>query len=345
MTPREPAERQLERVLHVLPLAAREGGASLAALAADLGVPEERLLRDLEEVTARAYYLEPPVDIDISIEQDRVTVWTTGEFRRPVKLSPREALALTLGLRLLADGADSARADALRALAGELDDALTSVPAAALAEDFAVGGGDPSGEGQLAMLREAARERRPCRLRYLKPADVEPEPRVLHPYALVHAGGRWYALGHCPDADGVRAFRLDRILAVTPLDGSFDVPDDFDARDHIDGGGALPGGVFRADDTIEVTVRYSPRIARWIEERASAGTEPAESRPTVEKRSDGSVEVRHFVADLGWLVRHVLYHGPEAEVIDPPALRDLMRQRIGQIITGQEEKEWSEATS
>jgi proteasome accessory factor C len=336
MTPREPAERQLERVLHVLPLAAREGGESLAALAAELGVSKERLLRDLEEVTARAYYLEPPVDIDISIEQDRVTVWTTGEFRRPVKLSPREALALTLGLRLLAESAESGRADALRALAGRLDAALAVIPAAALAEDFALGAGDPEGEGLLAMLREAARERRPCRLQYLKPADLEPEPRVLHPYALVHAGGRWYALGHSPEAGGVRAFRLDRVLAVSPLDGTFDVPEDFDARDHIEKSGPLPGGVFRADETVEVTVRYSPRIARWIEERADSA---------VEKRPDGSVDVRHPVADPGWLVRHVLYHGPDAEVVQPPEMRDLVRQRIAQILRSQEEREWSEAAS
>ncbi|HJR52122.1 MAG TPA: protein pafC, partial [Gemmatimonadota bacterium] len=110
MSPREPAERQLERVLHLLPLAARPDGASLAALAAELGVPETRLLKDIGEVTARADYLEPPVDIDILVEKDRITVWTTGEFRRPVRLSPREALALTLGLRLLAESAAAERA-------------------------------------------------------------------------------------------------------------------------------------------------------------------------------------------------------------------------------------------
>ena len=63
MTPKEPAERQLERILHVLPLAARPDGASLDELAAELGVPASRLLDDLEEVTARAYYVDPPVDI------------------------------------------------------------------------------------------------------------------------------------------------------------------------------------------------------------------------------------------------------------------------------------------
>ncbi|HET6360471.1 MAG TPA: WYL domain-containing protein [Gemmatimonadota bacterium] len=340
MTPREPTERQLERVLHILPIAARSNGASLAELASDLRVTEERLLRDIAEVTARANYLEPPLDIDILIEEGRVTVWTTGEFRRPVKLSPREALALTLGLRLLAEGAAAERADALRALAARMDQVLAHDKAAALAEDFALGAGDASGEGHLAILQEAARERRPCRLRYLKPADVEPEPRELQPYALVHAGGRWYALGYSPESGGVRAFRLDRILAISPIDGSFEVPADFDPRDYLDRSGTVPGGIFRADQTVDVTVRYSPRIARWIEEASEAGGGSA-----IARQQDGSVDVVHRVADPGWLVRHVLYHGADAEVVGPPEMRDLMRQRIEQIVAAQEEKEWSEAAS
>jgi proteasome accessory factor C len=336
VTPKEPAERQLERVLHTVAVSARDGGASLADLAAELNVPAERLLRDLEEVTARAFYLEPPVDIDIGIEEGRVEVWTTGEFQRPVKLSPREALALTLGLRLLAEESQAERAAALRELAARLDAGLAAAPAAAIAEEFAIGAGDPAGEGQLALLREAARDRRPVELRYLKPSDVQSEPRVLHPYALVHAGGRWYALGRCPEAAGapgdpaIRAFRLDRILAVTPLDGSFDVPGDFDPRNYV----STSGDLFHAEEPLDVTVRYSPRIAHWIEEQVLGVLQ-----------TDGGILVEHVVADPAWLVRHVLYHGPDAEVLEPPEIRDLMRQRIEQIRISQEEKEWSEATS
>jgi predicted DNA-binding transcriptional regulator YafY len=237
----------------------------------------------------------------------------------------------------------------MRALAARLDAGLAAVPAASLAEDFALGAGDLAGEGQLAALREAARERRPVELRYLKPADVEPEPRVLHPYALVHSGGRWYAIGHSPEAmraggrAAIRAFRLDRILAVTPLDGTFDAPARFDVQDYVAGGtdaegdpgapGIPRGSLFRAEETIDVTVRYLPRIARWIEEQVLGILQ-----------EDGSIFVEHVVADPGWLVRHVLYHGADAEVVEPPEIRDLMRQRIEQIRISQEEKEWSAAT-
>ncbi|MDX1661866.1 MAG: WYL domain-containing protein [Gemmatimonadota bacterium] len=317
MSPREPADRQLERVLHILPEAAREGGVAIAELAESLGVDPKRIVRDLEEVTARGLYVDPPLDVEITIGDERITVWTTGEFRRPVKLSPREALALTMGLRLLADGAEPDRAERLRALARRMDAGLAAFPAEALAERFAVAAGDPGG-GALDGLREAARERRPCRLSYLKPEADRPERRVLHPYAIVHAGGFWYALGHSEEAGedaatSVRAFRLDRILALEPLDDSFDPPEDFDPSDYVD----EEGHVFRADEVVEVAVRYSPRVARWIEEEGIG-----------ERLDDGGVVVRHEVADPDWLVRHVLYHGAEAEVLEPPEMRELVRRAV-----------------
>ena len=129
------------------------------------------------------------------------------------------------------------------------------------------------------------------------------------------------------------------------------MPDDFDPRDYVDRSGIGGGGIFHADDTVDVTVRYSPRIAPWIEEAARgsrAGEDTragASGRTAIVRKPDGSIEVVHRVADPGWLVRHVLYHGPDAEIVGPPDIRDLMRQRIGEIVAAQEEKEWSEAAS
>lgn len=322
MSPKEPAENQLERVLHILPQAAREGGAAIDDLAASLGVEPERIARDLQEVTARGLYIEPPLDIEITIDGRRVTVWTTGELRRPVKLSPREALALTMGLRLLAGGAEPERAGRLRALARRMDEGLTAIPADRVADRFAVDAGDPGGGAALDLLREAARERRRCRLTYLKPGASAPEERILHPYAIVHGGGRWYAIGHSEEAEGgevsttVRAFRLDRILAIEPIDGTFEPPERCDPADFLD----EEGGVFRADETVDVTVRYSARIARWIEEEGVG-----------ERQPDGSVVVRHQVADPEWLVSHVLYHAPDAEVVEPVEMREVIRRRAARM--------------
>lgn len=310
----EVASRQLERILHLVPRASGPEGVSLTELAAELGVSRERLLRDIEEVTARDYYHPAGwiADLQISVEEDLVTVWTTGELRRPVRLSPREALALALGLRLLADASGRGRGEELLALAGRLDRELASVPAEPMTAGFALDGGDPHGDGLLALLRNGARERWRCRLAYLKPGETEPEPRLVDPYALVFSRGHWYVIGHSLEARAVRVFRLDRMLEAEPTAETFEVPDGFDAADYVE-----EGAVFRAGEEVEAVVRYSRRIARWIAERE-----------TVEEQSDGSVIVRRRVADPRWIVRHVLSYGPEAEILEPVAMRDLARETV-----------------
>src|SRR5690606_36893454 len=105
------AESRLNRVLYLLPVCFREDGATVDELAAALGVDPSIVLEDIQEVTTRAFY--PPAGsgdaLQVSMEGDRVRVWTTGDFRRPPRLSPRETLALGLGLRAVAAEASPER--------------------------------------------------------------------------------------------------------------------------------------------------------------------------------------------------------------------------------------------
>jgi hypothetical protein len=54
MAERTTADAQLERLLHILPAAAREEGVRLEQLARALGVKSGEVLEDLEEATARS---------------------------------------------------------------------------------------------------------------------------------------------------------------------------------------------------------------------------------------------------------------------------------------------------
>ncbi|HUP20501.1 MAG TPA: WYL domain-containing protein, partial [Gemmatimonadota bacterium] len=168
----------------------------------------------------------------------------------------------------------------------------------------------------LALLRDATRARRPCRLEYLKPDSAEPESRAVHPYVMVYASGHWYVLGADPEIGEDRAFRLDRILEATVGEGGYEVPPDFDAGEWIE-----EGGLFLADTALEARVRYSARVAPWIREASRAGEIEREEGP------EGTLVVRHRVADPGWLVRHVLAYGAEAELLEPAEMRDLVARR------------------
>ena len=79
------ASDQLERILYILPAAAREGGTGLASLAEALGVTRARVVQDITDVTHRSFYHPAGSGDDLQIELtvERVSVWTKGDFQRP----------------------------------------------------------------------------------------------------------------------------------------------------------------------------------------------------------------------------------------------------------------------
>jgi proteasome accessory factor C len=320
------AER-LDRILYTLPLAIRNGGATLDELADALGCSPADILADLEEVTARAYYHAAGAadQLQILVDGNRVQVFAGREFVQPVRLTPREAMALDLGLRTLAAEAADGDRDRILALATRLEADLATEPDSPATDRPAVaeratatieGTGvrhaervelDIGEDGFRGAIAQAVIDRLRCRIVYLRPGDDSPATRDVAPYLLVHAAGTWYVLGHDGDRDDIRVFRMDRIMNVDVTNIAFVVPAGFDARAFLG-----DAGVYRPSlADIDVRVQYLPRVARWITERMPVVAQP-----------DGSVIVRHRVGDPGWIVRHVLRYGADARVLGPTSIRD-----------------------
>lgn len=309
MAERAAADAQLARILELLPRASRAAGVALAELAREMGISEAEALADLQAVWTREYYLPAGAaeNVQVLIDADRVRVWTTGEFRRPPRLSPREALALGVGLRMLALESPEPTRPRILALAARLEGAVAvETPAA---DALAINPGADSPEGVRATLHRAVRERRCCTIDYLKRGAPEPDRRGVDPYALLASEGRWYLVGRCHRSDETRVFRADRVVAVELAEETFAAPAEFDVQSYL-----TRGRVYHADHDTEAVVKYSARIARWIEERGP-----------VERQPDGSVRVRYRVADPDWLVRHVLEHGRDAQLIEPAEMRERVR--------------------
>ena len=79
-----------------------------------------------------------------------------------------------------------------------------------------------------------------------------------------------------------------------------------------------PEDLLRADAPVLAKVAFSPRIARWLEERYPDGQE----------RQDGRYVVTFKVADPAWFAREVLQYGAEAEVLEPESLRQAVKAAI-----------------
>jgi predicted DNA-binding transcriptional regulator YafY len=170
----------------------------------------------------------------------------------------------------------------------------------------------PAERVALALLRRAMRERRVVRLWYRGSADQAATERVVRPYAAAYATGAWYLVAYCERSAGLRVFRLDRMEAHALGEAGFEMPADVSLDEVV-----RDGRVFHGAPAQVVTVRYGPAVARWIAER--------ERRPLA---ADGSLTLEHPLADMRWLVRHVLQYGADAEVLGPPEARAAVRAAL-----------------
>jgi predicted DNA-binding transcriptional regulator YafY len=139
------------------------------------------------------------------------------------------------------------------------------------------------------------------------------EPRRLWPYGIVFRNGHWYAVGHDPDRDAIRAFRADRIEGEINAGqaGGFEPPAGFDPS------AALRDEPWRFGDEepVEARVRVVAPQAAWVV--AEVG-----EQAVAERGDDGSVVVRMAVTNRAAFRSFVLGLLDSAEVLGPPELRD-----------------------
>lgn len=304
------ATSQLRRILAVIPRFADDEEHSLTDVAASVGTTREQLLRDFHSIAERfdvAGFVES-VQIHVSADSASMTV---SEFHRPMRLTMPELCALELGLVMLRLERTPTEQQAIDRALARLREAISRLPAndahEGLREASLLNATDTH---QLALLRSAVRTHRVVRIRYRAGGATESAVRDLHPHALVHAEQMWYVVTVGSD-NALRHYRLDRMESVEVLDEEFEP--DRSVLERV----MSTGRAFASETERRMTVWYSPRIARWVAERAGA--------PLAE---DGSLTLEHPVADDAWAVRHVLQYGPEAEVFGPPVLRELILDRL-----------------
>ena len=165
----------------------------------------------------------------------------------------------------------------------------------------------------LEKLRRATRERRRVHMTYRGRQQPEPIERTVAPYALVHRWGWWYVVGYCYLRMAERSFRVDRIVALTLLDETFNVPDGFDVQAYL---AAEP----HVQPTIRVRLRFAP-------EGALAALDDRAMWDALQEQADGSLVVTLSVPNLEAAARTVLSYAPHAVVLEPDELRRHVRER------------------
>jgi proteasome accessory factor C len=298
---------RLQRLLALVPYVMSRKVVGLAETAAAFGISERDLVDDLNllwcvELRAPAPYCP----IDLSYEGGEIVVSQAESMGRPLRLAVDEASALLVALRMLAEVPGLEDRSALSRLIAKLEAAAGE--AASVSAQVAVQVDAPDGDeagGLAARLRGALSAGRRVHLSYYVPGRDEATERDVDPMRLLVVEGRTYLEGWCRRADGVRLFRLDRVLALTVLDEAASPPAE---AAHVD----VDQGLFRpSPDDVHVELELSAE-GRWVAEYY-----PCES---VADLPDGRLRVVLRTPDTGWIRRLALRLGEEGRVIAPPAL-------------------------
>ena len=302
------------RLITLIMLLQREPNQSAAKLAQELDVSVrtvQRYMTMLDEMGIPIYAERGPYGGYALVR---------GYKMPPLVFTPAEAVALYLGANLIESVWGSLYQESVRGALAKLDNVLPDEQRAEVAwaqrtlRAIGLNQADPSRSGpHLKTLWAAIHHRRVVTMRYRGRNQPEPLTRDFEPYVLIHGWGRQYCLGYCHLRQGIRSFRVDRILELTLLDQTFAVPADFDLETYV---AAEPYFQRR----VQVRLHFDP-------EAALQALDNQTQWDSLEEQPDGSIIVTFEVPDIEVAATIMMSYGYLAEVLEPAELRELVRER------------------
>ena len=173
--------------------------------------------------------------------------------------------------------------------------------------------------GTLATVSRACLDKLAVDVTYNSPADDKAKSYRFHPYCLAWSSGELYTIGYSEFRKDIRTLRIDRIARIAVTGEAFERPRDFDPEEYL-----LRGfGMYTEGESEGVRIEFSGPAARTIREKEWHPTQRLEEKP------GGRVVLKMQVQGLSEVARWVLYHAPEARVLEPPALRKLVADLAG----------------
>lgn len=287
------ANERLQRLLALVPWVAAHEGPTIEEVCARFELTPERLLADLELVSMVGVHPFTPDElVDVVVEDGRVWAHYALSFRRPLRLTPEQGLALVAaGRTLLAVPGADPQGPLARGLA-KLASTLGLDPAEAMDIDL---GDAPA--GTIEVLERGIEQSRQVEIDYYAYGRDERTTRTIDPYRVYATQGQWYVVGYCHRALGDRVFRVDRIAGASLLDTTFERPPDGPGLEVFTAGAGDP----------RVILELAPD-ARWVLEQY-----PIDE---VVELGDGRCRATIAVTARPWLERLLLRLGPDGRLVD-----------------------------
>jgi predicted DNA-binding transcriptional regulator YafY len=304
-------ESPASRLLALLSLLQAKPRSSASELAERLGVTGRTVRRDITRLRDLGY----PVTGDPGPLGGYEL--GAGGALPPLLLTDDEAVAVALGLRAAARGGVAGFEDAAIAALAKLEQVLPSrlrqrIGALTVATvSLRTRRGPEVDPDLLLTLAQGCRYLERLRFEY-RDKNARVSERRVEPFRLVNTDQRWYLVARDVDRDDWRTFRVDRMQGGATLTGHrFVRLTEPDAAAMVADGMALAPYPWQARVLLRADLETaSDSIARTVGSLV----------PT-----HGGTLLRFGADDLEWMARYLVALPFDAEVLDPPELRETMR--------------------
>ncbi len=239
----------------------------------------------------------------------------------PLMLSARQAATLLVGtefMKLQADASLRKESDEVAmkirsVLPREIREYIDRLNERTVLDPYwlhGVQGGDEE-EGHWYDLSDAVADRRSVIMEYYVQSRDELTKRKVDPLGLVYYTDHWNLIAYDHLREDIRNFLLDSIKSMFVLSERFTPPAGFDLEEHLKERGENP-------ENVRIVLRFIEPVYRWA--RKSIPAEIVEER----SRAEG-VDVTFYFENLDYVARWLLRFGTQAQVLEPAALRERVR--------------------
>ena len=139
--------------------------------------------------------------------------------------------------------------------------------------------------------------------------------RTVSPQRVTHYRDNWYLDAWDHDREALRSFAVDRIGAAKLLDAAARDIAESELDEHL----ASSYGIFSGPPKGWATIVFSAKAARWVADERWHSQQQGRFLP------DGRYELKVPYSGTRELLMDVLNYGSDAEIVEPPALREQVR--------------------
>lgn len=302
--------KRIERLILLLQQLQRGESLTVDELAKAIKVSRRTVFRDLELLSR----------CGIPYEYDRVTQQYSTDRQSllpPIPLSHGEALALLLAAKTMLrtpmmDGRTAA--SAAMKLEGVLPIALRAecMPILKSTDLHYSPASDPAAVADtLPMLHDELANSCKLSVTYDSYSEGKAIQTILHAYHLRYIHRGWYLIGFSELHEEVRTFKVERILRLAILKERFRVAKGFDIDEYFGNAWLM----IKGDRRHHVRIRFRPKVAGNVDEIIWHRTQHTQWE-------NGSLLFEVDVDGIDEIAWWVLSYGDQAEVLDPPELRE-----------------------